>query len=302
MKNFIIKTLLVALPIIIIAAGMETALRNIPNDYKYKKNYLDRNAAKIETLILGSSQEYYGLNPEYFRTNTFNACHVSQGYDMDLAILKKYIDRFDALKTIIIPLSYSSISMNLKNTPEAWRYKNYSIYYGINPLNPEHFSELLSMKSSINIKRILNYYISHQTEITCSSLGWGRGFDAEKSKDIEETASNINRHTIADTDKLKAVADENTETIQKIINLAKEKNIKVILFAPPLSFAYRAERNPAQTETVKTAANKLADTNSNCFYLDTSDFPMFSDADFFDADHLNDIGAKKLSIIVNGWQ
>ena len=71
MRKFITKTIYISLPIIVIAIIMEILLRNIPNDYLFKKKYLDEYSSEIETLILGSSHSLYGFNPEYFTSKTF---------------------------------------------------------------------------------------------------------------------------------------------------------------------------------------------------------------------------------------
>jgi hypothetical protein len=309
MKGFILKTVLISIPVVIIALVMEAALRRIPNDYEYKKSYLDKNAEKIETLILGSSQEYYGLDPKYFSGNAFNACHVSQGYDMDYAIFKKYITRLNALKTVIIPLSYSSITMDLKQSPEVWRYKNYSIYYDINRWDPAHCSELLAMKSSINLKRLWSYYIDNKSEKYCSELGWGKNYKRTQNGladsytvTKERAAVNISRHTINDSLLLQNIVNGNVAIIQNIIDIAAKKGVRVILLAPPVTNAYKALRSEHQIEILKVTANRIVKDNKYCTYLDMSDFPMFTDGDFSDADHLNDVGAKKLSAIVNGWK
>ena len=92
MKRFVIKTIYISLPILVVAILMEILLRNTPNDYLFKKQYLDKHSSEIETLILGSSHSFYGFNPEYFSSNTFNASHISQSLNYDFEILKKYQD------------------------------------------------------------------------------------------------------------------------------------------------------------------------------------------------------------------
>ena len=70
---------------------LELLIRNIPNDYKLKKSYLDENSNKIENIFLGSSHTYYGIRPEIIIGNSFNASHISQGIYCDYRILKKSI-------------------------------------------------------------------------------------------------------------------------------------------------------------------------------------------------------------------
>jgi len=109
MNKFIKKVLIFSTPIIIFIVSMEVILREIPNDYSYKKNYLDTHSNELETIFLGSSHAYYAINPEYIHFNSFNAAYVSQSIDYDLEILKKYENRTARLKFIVIPIDYSSL-------------------------------------------------------------------------------------------------------------------------------------------------------------------------------------------------
>ena len=108
MRKFIIKLILVISPFIIIALPMEYFLRQVPNDYIYKSNYLDEHSNEIEVLILGGSHSYFGINPDYFTAKTFNAGNVSQPLNIDFKLLEKYQNNFKSLKIIIIPMSYRS--------------------------------------------------------------------------------------------------------------------------------------------------------------------------------------------------
>ncbi len=82
MKRFVIKTIYISLPILVVAILMEILLRNTPNDYLFKKQYLDKHSSEIETLILGSSHSFYGFNPEYFVSirSTPSCFHIKTAY------------------------------------------------------------------------------------------------------------------------------------------------------------------------------------------------------------------------------
>ena len=94
MKKFWLHILKIILPIFIFFLVLEIAIRKIPNDYQLKKVYLDKNASKINTLILGSSHSFYGINPEYFSKHTFNAAYVSQTLDLDDELLQIYKEKY----------------------------------------------------------------------------------------------------------------------------------------------------------------------------------------------------------------
>jgi len=76
-----------AIPIFFAMFFYERVLREIPNNYSYKKEYLDKNASQVEILFLGSSHIFFGINPKYMTRKTFSGAHNSQLLTFDLAIL-----------------------------------------------------------------------------------------------------------------------------------------------------------------------------------------------------------------------
>ncbi|OCB78491.1 hypothetical protein [Flavobacterium crassostreae] len=128
MSKFIKLFALFLIPILVVMTSFELLLRNIPNDYSYKKKYLDAKSDGIEVLFLGSSHIYFGINPEYITKKSFNVAHSSQSLNFDLEIIKKYKNRWKNLKYIIVPIDYFSMYTTLEDAIEKWRVKNYSIY------------------------------------------------------------------------------------------------------------------------------------------------------------------------------
>jgi hypothetical protein len=284
------------LPIVLVAFICEVALQAIPNDYKLKRRYLDKNALQIETLILGSSHALYGINPEYFATKTFNGSNISQSINYDYQIIKKYEKDLKNLKTLILPLSYFTLFRKLEDGTQAWRIKNYVIYYGINtPHSFTDYSELLSVKFELNLRRIQSNYIKNKNNITCSKLGWGNDFKSENSKDLEKTGKTAAlRHSKDSTN-----YNENFNTLNKIIALCKKNNVKVMLLTTPTFATYRENLNKKQLQITLNAAQKMIATHDNCYYVNLFKDTSFIASDFYDADHLNELGAKKLSLLLN---
>ena len=108
MKKFIKRIIYFLIPILLFFICLEITLRKIPNDYKYKSEYINKSSSQIETLILGSSHSYYGVNPYYMSPNTFNNAHVSQSLNFDYQILMSKSKDWKKLKKIYLPISYFS--------------------------------------------------------------------------------------------------------------------------------------------------------------------------------------------------
>ncbi len=176
MNKFISKLFLFILPFILAFFSMELLLRKIPNDYRYKSEYLSSNSDNISKLFLGSSHSYFGINPDFISGNAFNASHISQSIDIDYEIIKKY-DNWDDLKFIIIPIDYFTLFSRLSNGVEYWRIKNYNLYYNMNLSNKlsDNF-ELPNSSLKSNLQRISSYYIKGNSSLTCSKFGFGTNY------------------------------------------------------------------------------------------------------------------------------
>lgn len=147
MKRFFKKICTFFIPIICVLGFLEILVREIPNDYSLKKNYLTKHSDEIEVLFLGSSHAYYGINPDYITSyNSFNASYISQSLNYDYKILKNYGSNLSSLKAIVIPIDYLTLYGSLETGVEKWRAKNYIIYYQMYQLdNIKNYFEIFLM-------------------------------------------------------------------------------------------------------------------------------------------------------------
>src|SRR5438128_2689811 len=182
MKRYLKSLLLFLLPLVVVAISMEVLLRNIPNDYRYKKIFLDNNARSLEVLVLGNSHSFFDIDPRYIKQKCFNAAYYSQSLDYDLALLKKYDNQWDSLKYIVIPVDYfllfkapayktyvqylddrqwkstiSSITKLVANHP-ACRYNNFltdTSFTSSDFADADHLNETGARKFSLQIDSLL---------------------------------------------------------------------------------------------------------------------------------------------------
>jgi hypothetical protein len=298
MNKLCLKLFLFILPLLFVVIAAEFLLRNIPNNYAYKKEYLDKNAGQIHTFILGNSHIVYGLNPEYFKKNTFNAANVAQSFDYDLLIYKKYADKLSHLEYLILPMSYFSLFLDLedKDSPEAWRKKNYVIYK--DGINLSTF-KLLDHRPIVGIKRIYTYYVKKQSEISCSPSGWEINVASENNTANGPKAAKRHTKDIY-SEKTQAIFEKNLTNLNTLIELCRAHQVKVILLSTPTFETYHRNLNEEQLNLSIRTAKELTKKYDNVIYVnwqdDTTNFGM---ADFMDSDHLNSEGAKKLSLMVD---
>jgi hypothetical protein len=297
MKKLLVRFFIFIFPIILLGLSAEILLRKIPNDYLYKSNYLDNTSKNIEVLFLGSSHTFYGINPEYINAKSFNAAYLSQTLNYDFEILKKYENKWTNLKYIVMPVDYSSLYFKLEASVEAWRVKGYVIYYGINTCsNIVVHTEILSTKLRTNISRLYRFYYKHIPGITSSKLGWGTGFNSKNNRDLIVTGKlAAERHHAGNA----LFFNENVETLRSIISFARAKNIKILFLTSPAYKTYTQNLDNDQlSQTIKTLT-EIVRSYPNTFYFNLLNDSTFTKDDFFDGDHLNEIGAKKLTLKVD---
>ncbi|AEV99437.1 hypothetical protein A4D02_26730 [Niastella koreensis] len=293
MRKFTKQTIACCLPVLILLVCFELLLRHIPNDYSYKKEYLDRNASNIEVLVLGSSHSYYGINPAYIKGNVFNASHVSQTIDLDWEIIKKY--KWSNLKYILLPVDYFTLYYRLDQGVESWRLKNYQIYYGITSTSLTNYFELTNGRFKDNINRVIRYYVHRLNDVNCDTLGYGINFNLA-AQDLETSGKEAAaKHTIKST----AFLQKNIGVLSQFAAFAKENKIKLILFSAPAYKSYRNNLNRNQLQTTVNAIEKTVQSNPNVVYYNFLTDTIFKASDYSDADHLNPAGAKKLSSKLN---
>ncbi len=300
MLKFVVKIFLFILPVACMGSLLELALRKVPNDYAFKKTYLDAHSNEVEILVLGTSHNFYGVDPVYFSSHTFNAAYLSQPLNYDYEILKKYSNRFDHLKTVVLNVSAFSLYSTL--TTSHW-IKNYVLYYDMGNTAhslSDHF-EILADRLFISCRKFFRYYIKKEQPIRTSALGWGTNYKTPGAVDLNISGKKeAKRHTenIA-SEKVRNVFEANKLVVSNIISWAKEKNIRLIFVTTPGYKTYRENLNRAQTDTTIATISRLIAGNGHCNYLNLLDDTRFSAPDFFDGDHLDEAGAKKLSLLLD---
>ncbi len=294
MKQFLKRLCVWIFPVLLTMMLAEWLLRKIPNDYTLKVNYYESHSSDIETLILGNSHAFYDLDPAFFRSRTYNGANVAQTLDLDADIFFKYENKFTKLKYLIIPISDLSFFLKLKDSKDSWRLKNYAIYYNVHVSNEiADYAEILSLPFSINRHRLISYYINHETAITSSGLGYGTNYNSGVKPDLDKTVlKTIQLHKVADFNNFR----EEKGSLEKIILSCYKKNIKVILFIPPGYSAYALKIDSVQLKITLNTCDYFANAYRNVYFFNLLNDSLFKANDYFDADHLNEIGAKKLSL------
>lgn len=296
MKKFLLQiTFLIFIPTILLVSICEWSMRCIPNDYSYKDEWMTKNASTIEILNFGSSHGFYGIRPEFFSRPAYNLAFVSQCIKYDYFLYNKYISYCDSLRYVILPVSYFSLRGQLESGIEDWRVKFYCIYMGCDYHKLE-WKYNMEISDKAKLRDIIPSWIHNISYISCNERGWGMHvINHRDSTWYLQGPIAAKRHTTADTTHV----IENIQRIESIIQDCQKRGIQVILLTTPTYHTYYdCLEKEEYTQMTATCAH-LEQKYYNVIYLNWLKNKDFTEDDFFDADHLNKYGAKKLTIMLD---
>lgn len=302
MKTLVKKIAIYLFPFLLIFVLIEIFYKTVPNDYSYKFKTIPKKTDKTETLIFGNSHPYYGLNPIYFHTPTYNLSHVSQTIYFDKLLFDEYIHNFKNLKTLVLHIEYTSLSELVDTRENNWRKYYYQCYMkmDIPSISKYDFTKcFISSTRTFNENlRLLQMYYNEKSIVNCDENGFGTNYIPNKKNEITKKMALERVNLIEDN-----LMDfkENILRIENIINVCKKRNIKVVLLTLPVSNYFYEGLNPQKIKKIEESCFKLKKENENVYYLNLFQNKKFSNDDFFDADHLHSDGAKKSSKILNDY-
>lgn len=298
MKRFWKKILLFVLPIIVLFGIGEWTLRNAPNSYEYKSNYMNGHTGEIKILILGSSHGLFNIDPKYLKDKAFNLANVSQTINYDYLLFNKFAPKMDSLKYIILPVSYFSLREDLDDSAEDWRTAYYTTFYHILPQKIDFKNFVLfSTLNYETIERIINSLLDNNDKPTLNIYGFDTSYIISKRNINWQYTGKIvvKRNTLSiSKNNLK-----NKNYIREMAETCNKNNISLILLTTPTWKTYRKYIDKKQMDEVRNYCELLSQEYTNVTYLNLFNDARFKNNDFFDTDHLSTKGAKKLTQILD---
>ena len=300
MKKFLIYGALFVLPLIVALVSLECLLRQVPNPYKYKYEWMQKNTEDVEVLVLGSSHTFYGIRPEFLDGKAFNLANGSQGMKEDLFLLKYWADRYKKLKTVIYPISFSTwfVGRELEDDIESYRCRYYTIYMDCNlyPNLPYYNFELADYRTA---KDKTTKIFSPEEDPGYDEYGWGTTYKLSKKKtdkwnDGTEAEAAVHRHTAKSWDHI----DLHYAQMKELAGFCKSRNIQLILVTTPCWHSYYDHLDQKQLAKMYELTDQFR-KEFGVIYLNYLKDPRFEADDFFDSNHLSDIGASKFTKILN---
>lgn len=302
MKKFITKILWLAIPFVLGFVGLEVFYRLVPNNYTVKYQNIQKQAQRIEVLLLGDSHCLYGLNPKYFTRPTFNLSQVSQTLYFDQLLLDRYLDHLPQLRQVVFCIEYTNLSQADNSGDDSWRKFYYQKFMHLQvPIihwaDPRNYF-LSCTQNFYKSRDLVKRYIKTRTIVDCDAQGWGINYT--KAQRIPPASVARQRALVQEDGSMDFSVNQNR--LDAMLQKCRQRNLQVLIVSMPQTLVYEHLLNPVKLEKIKqTCAGFQQKYPQNVRYLNLFDDSRFTEEDFYDADHLNDQGAIKCSQIVNAF-
>lgn len=314
MKKFIYNILIFLLiPICIVVLPLDIFLRNQNSLYKEKYSGALKQKDSIEVLVLGNSHASCGVDPIAFDLVTCNIANLYQSLYFDKRITMSLLPKLKNLKYVLISIDYHSFYYSSQKGRDKWsyygngiKYKNSS--YVLANISPTLFGYTPKVASILFINRIKNKFsygnniidfdVEAGVNLNDSIVNGFISFEGNNkslfsAKKYQEKAKTYNDQVSSSKEKEEILADLNGFIDTLIAN-----NITPILFTSP---SYN-EYNQYLLKPILDDNRKIIDEIAKRYNLQYWDFmnsDLFERDDFYNADHLNKMGAYKFGKMLN---
>lgn len=296
------------LPLLVIGVVIEYSIRKIPNDYAYKNEWLSNNSKDVKVIALGASSILYNINPEYFHEKGFNAAHFSQSLKYDNLIFNKFIDEMPELEYVILGVDFWSPFGSMENGPEWWRIKYYNIHYGANIYKWQgryNYEIYLLNTNTLKIATgglLTLLGVKNDTHRTVNDYGYGSNYTLKNRMEEWDNGSfEAARHnelisSIID----ESMIEENKRYVEDIISKCAERDIEVIIVSSPLYKSYLENQDSNFLNKYNDFCRYFVESYpNNVVQYNFSNDSRFTEDDFYDSNHLNEVGSIKLTMILD---
>jgi hypothetical protein len=232
MKRFVVKSVCFLFPLLLLFAGIEWHMRSIPNSYRQKDNWMQHHAEEVEVLVLGNSHGLFGIRPDMFSKRAYNLCNVSQTFEYDEYLLRRFLPKCTRLRDVILIVDNSNLFDGPLELSEPFRCTYYRLYmdYPKHSLLSKYGFELASISA---LKKKLT-----ARDAALDSLGWNTSYSKEQREASSVTEHSamlaVQHHTCKDW----TYATDNFRHLQKIASMCQANGIRLILLQAPVIASY----------------------------------------------------------------
>lgn len=301
LSKFFLSLFFVSLPSLALICFTEYKLRQVPYTYNFKRAEFEKRLDSIEVLFLGSSHGLYGFDPDEYDCPAFNLANHSQSLFYDCLLAEKYIGALPQLRTIVIPVAYFSFFSQLHQTSESWRdyyyYQFWNIRYPeISRFDKKLYSMILLVTPGEAWKWLFrNFDVDFSENLT--PLGFFAR-DTSSWRSMVNDANGTERVRVHDQIFDTSQARYNFSLLDELLTNAEKEKIDILLINMPVYHFYSDHVDPGRLEMTYDLVSALQ-VKHDFLFLDMFRDTGFLASDFYNTDHLNAKGAKKLAAKLN---
>jgi hypothetical protein len=309
-RTLIAKVLLLALPLVVILGYFEYRLSLLNSIYFYKRILLERQIDSIEVLVNGSSNTFYGVNPEPFSRRGFNLAFPGHGMFYDAQMIRKFAKRMPALRMVVLTVNFFTLGIADAEFGQSWRSFFDRQYFGL-PTNggegvvgalkfwfePRNFSKIALYGDTLKPHAAQDYKDPVEDIIAWRPSGW---FDAGTiSYDPSRSMGPDTAKLFSDDTSVRHY-EENLHYWDELIDELKRTGIAVAIVELPTDASFHTFLDPKMVRAMRKTVEEFAKRHGVRFVDYTGD-PRFSSRDFSWelVDHMNASGANKFGKILD---
>ena len=280
---------------------LEWVLVTSANSMSLKRDRLNAAAANVDTLILGSSETYYGLKPTALSGYAYNLASNAQTVYYDYELTRKFLPAMPHLRRAYLLVNYMTLYTELYDHPDSFRQYGYLQEFGIPLQRKRDYFDLRTVSRVLlhgphaAIEDALNGFASPRNN-RIDARGWYRVPDEDRwGLSLEDAAGRLAVHHGF---MRKQYMQDNIEALKRLIELLQAHHVSVVLITTPVFRTYREQMRADFWEPARGTYAQLAN-DFGIPYLDFLQDPRFHEADFEDTDHLNADGAEHFARILD---
>jgi len=299
MKEFLKQSVYFVLGLLIIIGAFALLNSNFRKKMLNPENF--QFSDSISVLMIGDSEIALSLNPEFI-PNSVNQSIVSEHYLYTYTRLKWFLNNNPQLKFIFLGFNYSNIAKKYDTkltdpTQRAFFFSRVFILLDENELNLLYSPDLLFFRNYLawkwgfptkeNMSLLLK---THFGKLTQESMPfWGSYLDGGVTYSVGRARERI--FEMFGNESECGIAPLQMKYLNQIIDLCRTHQVKLILFASPLSDNFYNLIPDFYISEFQRIQNELPD---DIRFLDYSRYPL-PDSCFNDANHVNHYGAEIIS-------
>lgn len=292
-----LRALLFFLPLLLLLAVAECALRSMPNTYRIKSDGMAAAAPELQTIVLGASHTLMGINPALLSTKAYNLAGVSQTLDIDCALLASYLPQTPQLQCVVVCADAGILfDPPLSQGTESFRCTYYNLYTPVPRIGnwPRLAFETASYTGAK--EKIKSWFRGEGLQIDAG--GFYTGYTPDLSDTTAFTIKQAAERTAYHLSKGFKHLDDNRRLLFELYEQCQKHNLRFILITTPTHPLYQ-DALPDSARTAVSATLGKFRGRPKSLVLDYSSDKRFTTADFFDLDHLNTRGAAKFTRILS---